>query len=65
MERLEKINKTINTKSGEYEFTTQGKVMTKEQRDFYEENGYLVVKGLLPLEDIEKWKTRVLDYCDE
>jgi len=39
--------------------------MTKEQRDFYEENGYLVVKGLLPLEDIEKWKTRFLDYCDE
>lgn len=27
--------------------------LTEEQQNFYEENGYLVVKGLVPHEDID------------
>jgi len=40
-----------------------GGLLTPEQRQFYEDNGYLLIKGLVPLPDLEKYKSRFVDYA--
>ena len=50
-----KYNHCTQNKS-KYKYTLDGfadKILTKEQRDFYEENGYIVIKNLLPKEDVD------------
>lgn len=32
---------------GSYKYTTSGFNLNKEQRDFYEENGYIVIRNLV------------------
>ena len=42
--------------SSKYRYTLDGfadKILTKEQRDFYEEYGYIVIKNLLPQKDVD------------
>ncbi|XP_017777728.1 PREDICTED: phytanoyl-CoA dioxygenase, peroxisomal-like [Nicrophorus vespilloides] len=38
--------------------------LTPEQRDFYEENGYIIFRKLLPDEDLDICKQRFLDVCN-
>ncbi|XP_046584937.1 phytanoyl-CoA dioxygenase, peroxisomal-like isoform X1 [Haliotis rubra] len=38
--------------------------LTLEQRRFYEENGYLVIKKLVAQEHIDKYRNRFLDICN-
>lgn len=64
MERIEKVNGQLS-KPTKFKYTVDGGCLTQEQREFYEENGYLVVKGFLKDADIQKWKQRFLDYCDK
>lgn len=42
---------------------TADKVLTKEQRDFYEENGYLVIRNLMTSEELKRWDDRFVDIC--
>lgn len=63
MKRLENLKDSL---SGEqFEYTTDKGCLTLEQRRFYEENGYIVIRGFLKDADIEVWKNRFLDYCDQ
>lgn len=64
MNRLEAVQKQLNEPS-KYRYTVDGGCLTEQQREFYEENGYLVVKNFLKDEDIERWKKRFLEYCDK
>ncbi len=66
MERLANLNSklTASTKK-QYLYTTEQGCLTPEQRDFYEENGFIVIKNFLDDTDIQKWKNRFLDYCDK
>ena len=61
MERLDVLKGQLTKK---YEFTVDGGCLTAEQRDFYEENGYIVIKGLLRDSDIERLRKRFLQYCN-
>ncbi len=38
--------------------------LTQEQKDFFNQNGYLVVKGLLSKEKIDKYTKRLIDVCN-
>jgi hypothetical protein len=38
--------------------------LTKEQRDFYEENGYLVVRGLVSQAELDRYFVRFQSLCD-
>lgn len=46
-----------------YEFTVPNDVLTKEQRDFYEKNGYIVFKKLIPQEDLDRYKRHFQKLC--
>jgi hypothetical protein len=39
-------------------------ILTAEQRAFYEENGYIVVKNLVPIADLEMYRARFQAICD-
>ena len=66
MNRLQNIEKgLISGGTQEFQYTTDKGCLTLEQRRFYEENGYIVVRGFLKDADIEKWKERFIDYCDK
>lgn len=60
MERLSSLNNQLKGTKKVYKYTTDFGCLTEEQRDFYEENGYLVIKGFLKDNDIAKWKERFL-----
>lgn len=40
----------------EFQYTLPISKLTKEQRAFYEENGFLVIKGLVPKEELERYR---------
>lgn len=68
MQRLADISKNLianEQKNQEFRYTTDKGCLTLEQRKFYEENGYIVIKNFLKDEDIQKWKDRFLEYCDK
>lgn len=68
MQRLSDLSKNLIAEkqaNQEFKFTTDKGCLTPEQRRFYEENGYIVIKGFLKDEDIQKWKQQFLDYCDK
>jgi phytanoyl-CoA hydroxylase len=49
---------------GAFVYTVDGVgSLSQEQRLFYEENGYIVVKGLFSPEDIKKYDNRFVEIC--
>lgn len=63
MDRLEKLKSDLG--SHKFRYTTDRGCLTLEQRQFYEENGYIILRKFLKDEDIEKWKNRFIEYCDK
>lgn len=63
MQRLQNLNESI--KAPEMRYTLNNGCLTMEQRQFYEENGYIVVKGFLKDKDIDLWTKRFVDFCDK
>ncbi|XP_077294009.1 phytanoyl-CoA dioxygenase, peroxisomal-like [Arctopsyche grandis] len=47
-----------------YEYTLDCGPLTKEQKDFYEKNGYLVIKKLIPDDILEKCRQHFVDLCN-
>jgi len=53
---------------GKYKYTcdeTADKVLTKEQRDFYEKNGYLIIRANMPHNDLDEWQQHFQLICEE
>lgn len=50
--------------SAQYNFTQSGYALTPEQREFYEQNGYIVIPDLIRKQDLNIWVDRFHDYCD-
>ncbi|KFV95586.1 Phytanoyl-CoA dioxygenase, peroxisomal, partial [Eurypyga helias] len=44
-------------------YTLESDVLTTEQRQFYEDNGYLLVKKLVSDEDIERFRKEFTRIC--
>ncbi|KAK4874190.1 hypothetical protein RN001_013550 [Aquatica leii] len=48
-----------------YQYTKDGDHLTTEQRDFFEENGYIVIPKLIDSDLLDECKQRFIDYCDQ
>lgn len=51
--------------SNTYQYTVDNHLLTKEQRDFYEENGFFVVRKQLPVELLEVFRQRFIKLCNK
>uniref|UniRef100_A0A8C8RW85 Phytanoyl-CoA dioxygenase, peroxisomal n=1 Tax=Pelusios castaneus TaxID=367368 RepID=A0A8C8RW85_9SAUR len=47
----------------EYRYTLDNNLLTPEQRHFYDENGYLLIKNLVSDEDIERFRNEFAKIC--
>ncbi|KAL7637425.1 UNVERIFIED_CONTAM: hypothetical protein RMT77_012153 [Armadillidium vulgare] len=47
-----------------FQFTLDNSKLSREQRAFYEENGFLVIKNLVKHEHLERWRMRFLDLIE-
>ena len=63
MQRLQKLEDDLG--QGQFQYTKDGGILTLEQRRFYEENGYIVVKNFLKHHEIDQWVQRFKEYCDK
>ena len=63
MQRLQKIEGDLGKE--QFQYTTDLGCLTLEQRKFYEENGYIVIKNFLKHEDIDRWTARFKEYCNK
>ncbi|XP_025947074.1 phytanoyl-CoA dioxygenase, peroxisomal [Apteryx rowi] len=53
------------TQPGRFCYTLDNDVLTTEQRQFYEENGYLIIKKLVSDEDIERFRKEFVRICNK
>ena len=60
MPNLRVQNTSINPKESvsPFRYTVNNDFLPEEQRQFYEKNGYLVVKGLVKEEELKKYAER-------
>ncbi|XP_046340616.2 phytanoyl-CoA dioxygenase, peroxisomal-like [Haliotis rufescens] len=49
---------------GRFRYTQDNPRLTLKQRQFYEENGYLVIKKLVAQEHIDKYRSRFVQICN-
>ncbi|XP_074980642.1 phytanoyl-CoA dioxygenase, peroxisomal isoform X2 [Caretta caretta] len=47
----------------EFHYTLDNNILTPEQRHFYDENGYLLIKNLVSGEDIERFRNQFAKIC--
>eukprot|EP01084_Bolivina_argentea_P263267 445524_1 len=62
------LKPTETSNHTKYRYTVDGfsdKVFTKEQRDFYEENGYIIIRNLLPINDVNICNKRFDDIVKD
>ncbi|CAD8103564.1 unnamed protein product [Paramecium primaurelia] len=59
-QRLELLQKQMSS----FQYTVDGGILTKEERQFYEENGFLVVRQMFTPEEIKEWTQRFREYAD-
>lgn len=61
-----KTTSTNNTASSspKYRFTSDFSILTPEQRQFYEENGYLVVRNLVPQSDLDRYRQHFIAIAE-
>ena len=50
---------------GEFRYTCDNTILTPEQRQFYEENGFLVIRRLVSQENITKFYERFKQICEK
>ncbi|NXL29151.1 PAHX protein, partial [Glaucidium brasilianum] len=46
-------------------YTLDNNILTAEQRQFYEDNGYLLIKMLVSDEDIERFRKEFVRICNK
>ncbi|RXG52656.1 Phytanoyl-CoA dioxygenase, peroxisomal, partial [Armadillidium vulgare] len=57
---LESKNEVIQ----HFQYTLDNPKLTKDQRVFYEENGYLLIKNLVKHEYLDRWRQRFMDLIE-
>eukprot|EP00743_Colponemidia_sp_Colp-15_P001113 GILK01001225.1.p1 GENE.GILK01001225.1~~GILK01001225.1.p1 ORF type:complete len:344 (-),score=51.82 GILK01001225.1:128-1159(-) len=53
------------TPEWKYRYTVPGGAFTEEMREHYEQHGFVVVKHLLTVEEMDKYRVRFIEYCDK
>jgi len=54
---------TANTDATQFRFSTEHGPLTLDQRRFYEENGYILFKGLIPQADLDTYREHFRKLC--
>uniref|UniRef100_A0A1I7ZIJ3 phytanoyl-CoA dioxygenase n=2 Tax=Steinernema glaseri TaxID=37863 RepID=A0A1I7ZIJ3_9BILA len=49
----------------EIDWTAAGRVLTGEQKAFYEKNGFLIIRNMVPRYELERYKRRFRDICEK
>jgi phytanoyl-CoA hydroxylase len=44
--------------------TCDGRVLSKEQKEFYDKNGYIILRNVVPQEKLDKYGARFQSICD-
>ena len=52
------------SRPAKYRYSTDTGLLTPEQRDFYEKNGYLVVRGLVSQDKLDTYRERFRQICE-
>lgn len=55
---LQETSLCSGQQSSQFKYTLDNDFLTSEQREFYEKNGYLVIKGLYPQAELEIYRNR-------
>ena len=69
MHRIDLLRQQLNASFAQapaYQFTVDGSaddVLTPQQREFYEKNGFFVVKNTVNKEEMARWRTRFNEIC--
>jgi phytanoyl-CoA hydroxylase len=53
------------TAAAEFRYTVEAGPLTEDQRRFYDENGYFVVRGLVSQEKLKTYERRFIDICSK
>lgn len=56
--------KATNCNDNKFRFTLNDTILTEEQRESYERNGFLLVRNLVPGDRLDVWSQRFRDLCD-
>ncbi|KAB7504357.1 Phytanoyl-CoA dioxygenase, peroxisomal [Armadillidium nasatum] len=59
-----KSNKSKNEGIQRFQYTMDNPKLTMNQRVFYEENGYLLIKNLVKHEYLDRWRQRFMDLIE-
>jgi len=57
------IGKRSFSNEVKYKFSVDNSVLNKSQRDFYESNGFLLLKGLVPNDALDRFNQRFQQIC--
>ena len=57
-------NCSISTELPNFRYTAHGNLLTEEQRRFYDQNGYLIIRKLVPEDDLQKYHQRFVEICN-
>ncbi|CAF0816886.1 unnamed protein product [Brachionus calyciflorus] len=53
----------LNQKTRNFKYTLPHGLLSQEQREFYEKNGYIVIKKLISHDKLDKYKERFQEIC--
>jgi phytanoyl-CoA hydroxylase len=53
----------VSTPTSQFRFTTDQSILSPEQRQFYEDNGFVVIKKCISPERLESFRQRFQDIC--
>uniref|UniRef100_S4RVT9 Phytanoyl-CoA dioxygenase, peroxisomal n=1 Tax=Petromyzon marinus TaxID=7757 RepID=S4RVT9_PETMA len=56
-------NPLLATSPRGYRYSLDNGILTPKQREFYEENGFIVIKGLVPKTDLDKYRNQFEKIC--
>lgn len=57
--RLQNVSVNTHGNPTSFKYTLNNDLLSREQRQFYEENGFLVVKGLVKQDELDKYARRL------
>jgi len=55
---------TSNMNNAKFRYTLDNNFLSQDQREFYEENGFLVVRDLVPQPLLDLWRDSFVDICE-
>lgn len=60
MNRIDQVTSHISS----YRYTLPNSILTVQQRQQYEEHGFFIVPKLIPVSELERYRSRFLDIAE-